>query len=228
MGAKLNNLVGLKFNRLLVLDKIESKAYGKYKKRQWKCLCDCGNIAYAITSQLKNNLTKSCGCLHKEYSSINGINSRHKVAKHNTGYNTIYSAYKNNARNRGLSFDLDKDYFIKLLSMNCSYCGIEPSSIYDKSYYRITYNGIDRIDNNIGYIKSNVVTCCKICNIAKNNLSFEDFYDWVHRIINNKKNLEKIQTIYDAQRHSDYQKADSRNDEGVNTRRETEHPRTSL
>jgi hypothetical protein len=40
--------------------------------------------------------------------------------------------------------------------------------------------------------------------------------------------LEKIKTIYDAQRHSDYQKADSRNDEGINTRRETEHPRTSL
>jgi hypothetical protein len=38
----------------------------------------------------------------------------------------------------------------------------------------------------------------------------------------------KSQTIYDAQRHSDYQKADSRNDEGINTRRETEHPRTSL
>ncbi len=29
--------------------------------------------------------------------------------------------------------------------------------------------------------------------------------------------LEKIQTIYDAQRHSDYQKADSRNDEGINS-----------
>lgn len=40
--------------------------------------------------------------------------------------------------------------------------------------------------------------------------------------------LEKIQTIYDAQRFTDYQKADSRNDEGINTRRETEHPRTSL
>ena len=40
--------------------------------------------------------------------------------------------------------------------------------------------------------------------------------------------LEKIQTIYDAQRFTDYQKADSRNDEGINTRRETEHPRASL
>jgi hypothetical protein len=40
--------------------------------------------------------------------------------------------------------------------------------------------------------------------------------------------LEKIKTIYDAQRFTDYQKADSRNDEGINTRRETEHPRASL
>jgi hypothetical protein len=40
--------------------------------------------------------------------------------------------------------------------------------------------------------------------------------------------LEKIQTIYDAQRFTDYQKADSRNDENINTDREVDHPRASL
>ena len=40
--------------------------------------------------------------------------------------------------------------------------------------------------------------------------------------------LEKIQTIYDAQRFTDYQKADSRNDESINTDREVDHPRASL
>ena len=228
MGKKLNNLIGYKFNRLLVIDKIESKNYGKYKKRQWKCKCECGNLTFAITSQLTNNLKKSCGCFHSEVSITNGRNSRYKVAKQDAGYNSIYASYKNNAEYRNLAFELDKEYFIQLLSMDCNYCGIKPSSIHNKSYYHILYNGIDRIDNKIGYIKSNVVTCCKICNIAKNNLSFEDFYKWVQRLINNKENIEKIQTIYDAQRHSDYQKADSRNDEGVNTRRETEHPRASL
>jgi hypothetical protein len=40
--------------------------------------------------------------------------------------------------------------------------------------------------------------------------------------------LEKIQTIYDSQRPSDYQKANSRNDESVNTDREVDYPRASL
>lgn len=40
--------------------------------------------------------------------------------------------------------------------------------------------------------------------------------------------LEKIQTIYDAQRFTDYQKADSRNDESTNADREIDYPRASL
>jgi len=217
MGYKLTDLVGQKFNRLLVVDKYETKLYGKYKKRQWKCVCDCGNIAYVITSQLKNNLTKSCGCLHNELSSINGKNSRHKVAKNNAGYNAIYASYKANADIRNLEFDLDKEFFSELLTMNCYYCGINPSSIYNKSYYHIFYNGIDRIDNKKGYIKTNVVTCCKTCNIAKNDLSFEEFYLWVNRLISNKINLEKIKSIYDTQRPANYQETNSRDDESVNT-----------
>jgi hypothetical protein len=40
--------------------------------------------------------------------------------------------------------------------------------------------------------------------------------------------LEKIQTIYDAQRFTDYQKANSGNDEGSHTDREIDYPRASL
>jgi hypothetical protein len=40
--------------------------------------------------------------------------------------------------------------------------------------------------------------------------------------------LEKIQTIYDAQRFTDYQKADSRNDESANADRKVDYPRASL
>ena len=35
------------------------------------------------------------------------------------------------------------------------------------------YNGIDRIDNKLGYIKGNMTPCCKICNHAKHDLTFE-------------------------------------------------------
>ena len=42
----------------------------------------------------------------------------------------------------------------------------------------ITYNGIDRIDSTKGYFNDNVVSCCKVCNRAKSNLSLEDFKQW--------------------------------------------------
>lgn len=228
MGAKLTNLIGQKFNRLLVLDKIESKAYGNYKKRQWKCLCDCGNISFVITSQLTKNLTKSCGCLHNEKSAQNGTNSRYKVANINAGYNSIYRAYKSNAKKRNLDFTITLIEFTELLNQNCHYCDIKPSRIYDKSYYHIIYNGVDRINNDLGYIKNNVVSCCKTCNIAKNNLKYEDFLSWIKRLTNNYRNLQKIQNLYDTQRLPDYQEANSRISESINTGGEASDTRTAL
>ncbi len=227
MGSVLVDLVGKRFHRLLVTDLVESKAYGKYKKRQWKCLCDCGNISYVITSQLTRNSTKSCGCLHNELSSKNSIKSRHKIVKHIAPYNSIYNSYKSNALARKYIFELSKDDFIDLLNQNCYYCGIEPSAIYDRNYYHIKYNGIDRLDNKKGYTKDNSVTCCKFCNIAKNNNSLESFNEWVQRLSNNY--LKKIKTLLnDTQRRSNYQEADSRVNESFNTGREINDIRTPL
>ena len=46
-------------------------------------------------------------------------------------------------------------------------------------------NGIDRIDNALGYIESNVVACCPICNLAKRNLPVDTFVSWAcHLFLN--------------------------------------------
>lgn len=59
-------LIGQRFGKLTVIEYI-----GKIKERNnanvWKCLCDCGNITFATTSELKSSHTKSCGCLHSYY-----------------------------------------------------------------------------------------------------------------------------------------------------------------
>lgn len=44
---------------------------------------------------------------------------------------------------------------------------IEKSTIY--------VNGVDRIDNLVGYTDGNCVPCCQSCNIAKNSFSVEEF-----------------------------------------------------
>ena len=39
-------------------------------------------------------------------------------------------------------------------------------------------------NSELGYIKSNCVPCCYICNRAKNILSREDFLNWIKRVYN--------------------------------------------
>jgi hypothetical protein len=48
--------------------------------------------------------------------------------------------------------------------------------------YTTNMNGIDRVDNNKGYIKENVVPCCTTCNLWKKAEKAENFLSHVHKI----------------------------------------------
>ena len=191
MGSKCKNLKGNKFNRLTVLKQSESRLYGNTKKRMWMCKCDCGNELILNTSALTSGNTKSCGCLHNEKSKENSIKSRYKISKKDAGFNNVKNSYKSNALSRNKSFELTEDELKVLFKSNCYYCGDEPSNIMKSSYYNYTYNGIDRIDNNIGYTKDNSVSCCYMCNRSKNNNTEKQFLDWAKRL--NKYQIEKLQ-----------------------------------
>jgi len=77
--------------------------------------------------------------------------------------------------------------FRKITQKDCYYCGEKPFGeakhpAYNGNYI---YNGIDRVNSTKGYINSNIVPCCKICNRAKSNMSYEDFLNWIKKISNN-------------------------------------------
>ena len=57
------NLVGIKFNRLLVLEKIRIR---DNRRIYYLCECDCGKFIITRSDSLKNNNSRSCGCLQKE------------------------------------------------------------------------------------------------------------------------------------------------------------------
>ena len=67
MGRKAIDLTGQKFNRLTVLERDTTK---KSKNACWICQCECGNIVSVQGTHLKNESTKSCGCLQREISTI--------------------------------------------------------------------------------------------------------------------------------------------------------------
>lgn len=101
----------------------------------------------------------------------------------------IYSHYKRNAKARGLSFELDYEYFCELIAMDCYYSGHPPMGIgrpfvgqnakFSVPAGTILYNGIDRKNNDLGYSVENSVTCCKVCNMAKRAMPYEEWTAWV-------------------------------------------------
>lgn len=66
MGRPAIDLIGQKFNRLLVLERDTTRPSGAGKGVYWKCLCDCGNIKSVRSDKLRKNIIQSCGCLSKE------------------------------------------------------------------------------------------------------------------------------------------------------------------
>jgi len=80
------------------------------------------------------------------------------------------------AKRRGLEFGLTQLECAELICAPCCYCGRKPNTQVG------IFNGIDRVDNSIGYAVSNCVSCCRYCNTAKNNLELTVFDDWATRI----------------------------------------------
>lgn len=75
------NLVGKKFGKLSVIELLPDS--NKFKRRQYKCKCDCGNEIIVPSSSLTTNHTLSCGCLNSYYNIyidefLNNKNIRHK------------------------------------------------------------------------------------------------------------------------------------------------------
>ena len=70
------NLLTKKFGKLIVIEKTDERKNGCIV---WKCLCECGNIAYVPTNSLTTGNTQSCGCI----SSSIGENNIQKILEEN-------------------------------------------------------------------------------------------------------------------------------------------------
>lgn len=180
-GTQLTNLVGRKFGRLTVLnfDKhIDFK--GKNRRNYWLCQCDCGVKKSVNHHSLLKGSSTSCGCLKKE--SVIARSTRKEAA-----FNRVFRSYTNRCYQYNIEFNLSADYFFIITQKNCYYCNSEPQRIskaWSENTPKFTYNGIDRIDNSIGYTEENCVPCCTSCNYAKASMSILEFKKWVEKIYN--------------------------------------------
>lgn len=177
MSKKLKS--GDKFGRLTVM-------FWQKESKTWRCKCDCGKETNSRSWSLKTGRHKSCGCKLKEPR----LNKR---LPNNLGLKRqIIRSYKRSAKNRKYDWKLTEKEAIDYIESDCYYCGIEPNTIWrnrpkgstkhDDPNRFIFYNGIDRVDNSIGYTKENTVSCCSICNNSKSTLSVKEWKQWLLRV----------------------------------------------
>jgi hypothetical protein len=74
---------------------------------------------------------------------------------------------KNTAKRKNIDWTLSEDEYARLIGNDCFYCN---------GYFPPVKVGIglDRKQSSQGYILSNVVACCEICNKLKNNFLTPD------------------------------------------------------
>jgi hypothetical protein len=101
------------------------------------------------------------------------IKKRRKLSKYFREGPYKYQKYLNRAKQRNIIMELSESDMISLFNQNCHYCGKPPKP---------KLNGVDRIDNNNGYTKTNAVGCCKLCNYMKKDFTLEVFLTHVQNI----------------------------------------------
>lgn len=79
---------------------------------------------------------------------------------------SLICSYRKTDRKKEQICDLDREFILtEIFNKSCTYC---------KSTENI---GCDRINNNLGHLKTNVVPCCRICNTTRmNNFSHEEMF----------------------------------------------------
>lgn len=162
----------------------------------WKVEYENGKIKLVRESYIYDVLKKDYGPVNQLVNEdiSNEVSSKKTkrsptwgLTRRQVAENQICSGYETLASKRNYTFELTREQFIELMYQDCSYCGSIPSNSrkIPVTHEIIYYNGIDRIDNTKGYTIENTTACCKRCNMAKNDLSMEEFKNLIKRIYDN-------------------------------------------
>ena len=146
-------------------------------------------IVYPLLSIDKIIIDKTC-----DFEKVNFIKTHPRMkAPGVSNRNSLLNQYKYSAKDRNLSFNLTKEEATFLFKSNCYYCQRPPHQVQNNkgSNGAFTYTGIDRVKNDTGYKKDNVVPCCKRCNSWKKALAYDQFRAWVVRVYENTHVKEK-------------------------------------
>lgn len=155
-GVRIQFYEGQRFGALTV---VRVHPGGPNRPRSIECRCDCGRDYFVASVRLNRGEVKRCFQCAPWRRTPEEIAFRRRL-----------HGYRASAERKSLPFEFTDDEFRKFYEASCIYCGASPA------------RGIDRKDNNLGYVRGNGVPCCSLCNYAKRNLTIFEFLNWVARI----------------------------------------------
>lgn len=161
------NHIGKKFGTVTVINQYYNKPD---RNLRVDVECECGLIEI---NKAFRHIVKRTKCFH--------------LPKQGSALRSLRLGYVRGANKRKLNFELTETEFSKITKQNCFYCGESPNRTIKSNYKSdisdvYVYNGIDRIDNAVGYTIENCVPCCKNCNYFKADLSPMEFLNHVNKI----------------------------------------------
>lgn len=184
-NTKTPDLIGQHFGKWTVLHcDLNRKSCYQY----FICQCVCGNKKSVTSYNLRNNISTQCVCC------------AHKKG----GYKDITGTYicniRTHAYRRKIKFDITpKDLYKIWIQQNktCALTGLPLTiAINGKNIPTIQTASVDRIDNNLGYIKNNVWFVHKTINRIKNTISINMLIFFANMISNPIVHNKPYHSIY--------------------------------
>ncbi len=105
--------------------------------------------------------TRRCPDKQREHNLRSAVKVKQKRRDGEDRARFIIADAKHGDRKFGRECDLDRDFVNAEIAKGCSYCG---------SHTRMT---MDRIDNAVGHLKTNVVPACYRCNMIRRDMPHE-------------------------------------------------------
>lgn len=188
------DISGTTINSWKVLEHV--KTVGKVAYYKAICL-ECNTEHEVDGRNVRLGLSKRCTSCGRAKSVQTRLGKMRKgLDPKEVTFRRLFYNYRKGAKKRNYAFELSREEFESLIFKNCFYCGIKPNTTsnmlkgfrYSKEKEDlgwITYNGIDRLNNKLGYNAQNVVTCCETCNKLKMDLSYDAFVSQIELIYKN-------------------------------------------
>lgn len=155
---------------------VERIPTGTAQRSGYRFRCDCGNEVVARPYQIRGKADPKC----KECANLDRKgkpNLRNRIDPLERTINEQWNVFRKNARKRAPTF-ITKREWLDLALSDCVYCGAKPSNVRKATVPHAEdfhYNGVDRIDSELGYSLDNCQPCCWMCNRMKGNMNEEEF-----------------------------------------------------